>query len=66
MVNGRADERSVFQFKFVHCFSPNTAQSTHFFYANARNSAISDEAMTRAGEATTSATFMKTRLRGKR
>lgn len=56
-LDGGVGGRTKFHFQIVHCFTPETAHSTHYFYGNARDTAIGDEALTAAGEAATRAVF---------
>lgn len=56
-IDGGVGGRTAFHFKIVHCFTPETPHSTHYFYGTARDSAIDDEAMTAAMEKATRATF---------
>lgn len=56
-LEGGVGGRSEFQFKIVHCFTPETAHSTHYFYANARDSAIENAGLTARMAEMTRSTF---------
>jgi vanillate O-demethylase monooxygenase subunit len=58
-LDGGVNGRTAFHFKIIHCFTPETAHSTHYFYANARDTAIDDMTLTAQGEAMTRATFLE-------
>jgi vanillate O-demethylase monooxygenase subunit len=58
-LDGGVDGRTIFRFKIIHCFTPETAHTSHYFYANARDSAIDDDVLTAASEDLTRATFME-------
>lgn len=58
-LDGGVGGRTDFHFKIIHCFTPESAHSTHYFYANARDTAIADAALTAASEAMTRATFLE-------
>ena len=58
-LDGGVDGRTDFLFKIIHCFTPESAHTTHYFYANARDTAIHDVALTQASEAMTRATFLE-------
>lgn len=58
-LEGGIDDRTDFHFKIIHCFTPETAHTSHYFYANARDTAIGDHALTAASEQTTRKTFLE-------
>lgn len=58
-LEGGVDGRTSFNFKIIHCFTPETPHTTHYFYANARDVRIDDEALTRAGAERTRLTFLE-------
>lgn len=58
-LDGGVDGRTDFHFKIIHCFTPETPHSTHYFYANARDTAINDAALTAQSEAMTRAVFLE-------
>jgi phenylpropionate dioxygenase-like ring-hydroxylating dioxygenase large terminal subunit len=58
-LEGGVDGRTEFHFKIIHCFTPETAHSTHYFYANARDSAIENQELTARMAEMTLSTFME-------
>lgn len=58
-LDGGVGGRANFNFKIIHCFTPESTHSTHYFYANARDASISDVALTTASEAGTRAVFLE-------
>jgi len=55
-LEGGVDERTEFHFQILHMFTPETATTTHYFWAVARDVAIQD-ALLEAGRRVTVATF---------
>lgn len=56
-LDGGVEGRTRFHFKIIHMFTPESATSTHYFWANARDVRIDDEAQSRAGAERAVATF---------
>lgn len=58
-LEGGVGGQTEFGLKVIHCFTPESAHSTHYFFANARDYRIDDQALTIAFEETTRATFLQ-------
>jgi vanillate O-demethylase monooxygenase subunit len=58
-LDGGIDGRVQFHFKIIHCFTPETAHTSHYFFANARDVRIADQALTRLACEKTRATFLE-------
>jgi vanillate O-demethylase monooxygenase subunit len=58
-LEGGVDGRTSFHFKITHMFTPETATSTHYFWASARDVRIDDQALSEAGAQRAAATFLE-------
>lgn len=58
-LEGGVDGRAEFHFQILHMFTPETATSTHYFWASARDVAIDDEALSQASRARAVSTFLE-------
>lgn len=58
-LEGGVGGRTVFNFKIIHCFTPESAHATHYFYASARDTAIHDASLTEMIERSTRNTFLE-------
>ena len=57
-LEGGVDGRTTFHFKILHMFTPETATTTHYFWASARDVAIHDSLL-EAGRGRAAATFQE-------
>ncbi|TAJ69813.1 MAG: aromatic ring-hydroxylating dioxygenase subunit alpha [Phenylobacterium sp.] len=58
-LEGGVGGRAEFHFKILHMFTPETATSTHYFWASARDVAIKDEALSEASRTRAVNTFLE-------
>ncbi len=58
-LDGGVGGRTNFNIKFVHCFTPETPHTSHYFYASARDARVDDKELTRRNEEIIRATFME-------
>jgi vanillate O-demethylase monooxygenase subunit len=58
-LEGGVGGRTEFHFKIGHMFTPETATSTHYFWATARDMAIDNAALSEAGRGFALATFQQ-------
>lgn len=58
-LDGGVDGRTLFHVKIIHGFTPETAHSSHYFFANARDMRIDDAELTRLSRERTRSTFLE-------
>jgi phenylpropionate dioxygenase-like ring-hydroxylating dioxygenase large terminal subunit len=58
-LEGGVGGRTAFHFKIFHMFTPESAISTHYFWASARDVNIDDDALSKAGEQRAISTFQE-------
>lgn len=58
-LEGGVGGRAEFHFQILHMFTPETATSTHYFWANARDVAIDDEPLSQASRTRAVNTFLE-------
>lgn len=58
-LEGGVGGRTAFHFKIQHMFTPETATSTHYFWASARDVAIDDQTLSDGARERVRATFME-------
>jgi phenylpropionate dioxygenase-like ring-hydroxylating dioxygenase large terminal subunit len=58
-LDGGVEGRVQFNFKIMHCFTPETAHTSHYFFANSRDVRIADDALTRMAREKVRATFLE-------
>jgi phenylpropionate dioxygenase-like ring-hydroxylating dioxygenase large terminal subunit len=58
-LEGGVGGRAEFHFQILHMFTPETATSTHYFWASARDVAIDDEALSQASRTRAVNTFLE-------
>jgi vanillate O-demethylase monooxygenase subunit len=58
-LDGGIDGQTDFHFKIIHCFTPETAHSSHYFFCNARNMRVDDAALTAATRESMRSTFLE-------
>lgn len=58
-LEGAIGGRTEFNFKIIHCFTPETAHSTHYFFCNARDVRIDDAELSAVSLERTRDTFLE-------